>query len=48
MNGKNLTGTGQRIGALLQGVILGGLLFAALVELANVSGAAQLFRYQGF
>lgn len=48
MTDKTATGIGRTIGALLQGLILGCLLFAAGVELARVSGVAQLFRYQGF
>lgn len=48
MTDKTVTGVGRAIGALLQGLVLGCLVFAAVVELARVSGVAQLFRYQGF
>ena len=38
----------NRLGAVVQGIVLGLLLFAAIVELHNASTAANLFRYQGF
>lgn len=38
----------RKLGAVAQGLILGGLLFLALVRLIQVAADAQLFRYQGF
>jgi hypothetical protein len=36
------------LGALLQGVFLGVLLFVAIVQLYVHGSGAQVFRYQGF
>ena len=38
----------RAFGRWLQGVVLGTLLFAALIELATTAVGAQIFRYQGF
>ena len=38
----------RRLGAWVQGLLVGAALAAALVNLAAVASAAQLFRYQGF
>ena len=35
-------------GAVLQGIVLGLLLFAALVELFSVASGARVFRYENF
>lgn len=35
-------------GAVLQGAVLGGLLFLAILRLIETSAAGQVFRYQGF
>lgn len=35
-------------GMLLQGLVLGALLFAALVNLLSMSEGARVFRYQNF
>lgn len=37
-----------RLGAILQGVCLGFLVFVGLCELISLSADAQIFRYQGF
>lgn len=36
------------VGQCLQGLVLGVLLFFALLVLMEMHGAARLFRYQGF
>jgi hypothetical protein len=38
----------RRIGALVQGLGLGLLLFIAVCGLVQASGVGQVFRYQGF
>lgn len=38
----------RRIGAVLQGIILGVLTAFALFNLIELSSGAQIFRYQGF
>jgi hypothetical protein len=38
----------RRIGAVVQGIVLGVLLAIALVEAALMSSGAIIFRYQGF
>lgn len=38
----------KRIGAVVQGLLLGPLLFLALVELFAMAQGAGVFRYQGF
>ena len=38
----------KRWGAVVQGLVLGALLFVALLTLAEMHDAARLFRYQGF
>jgi len=38
----------KTIGIILQGLILGILLFFAVVGLLALQGGARLFRYQGF
>ncbi len=38
----------QLLGAMVQGLTLGALLFLALIELASLATGAALFRYQGF
>ncbi len=35
-------------GILVQGVVLGLLVLAAVIEMATSSGAAQIFFYEGF
>lgn len=40
--------TAEFLGAVAQGLIIGGLVFLALTELASLASDAQLFRYQGF
>lgn len=37
-----------RLGAIIQGLVLGLALVAAIVELLTTSTGAQIFRYQGF
>jgi hypothetical protein len=37
-----------RLGAALQGIVLGVLLVMAIVQLLQVNTGAHLFRYQGF
>jgi hypothetical protein len=39
---------GRRIGALLQGGVLGVFLFLALAKLIETASDARIFRYQGF
>ncbi len=39
---------GRWIGVVLQAVVLGLLLFIALVRLAGMVGGARVFQYQGF
>ncbi len=39
---------GRIIGVALQALILGTLLFVALVRLIGVAGGARVFQYQGF
>ena len=39
---------GRRLGALTQGLVLGVLLFGAILKLLQSSGIDQVFRYQGF
>ena len=39
---------GRWIGIILQAVIIGLLLFLALVRLAGMVGGARVFQYQGF
>lgn len=41
-------GRAWRVGATVQGVVLGILLFVALVQLFSLAAGAQIFRYQGF
>ncbi|MCB1749633.1 MAG: hypothetical protein KDK06_20845 [Gammaproteobacteria bacterium] len=41
-------GRARRIGAVVQGLVLGVLLAVALVQLAVMSTGAAIFRYQGF
>lgn len=36
------------LGRLVQGVVLGVLAFAALLQMAVMVGGAAIFRYQGF
>lgn len=36
------------LGACVQGVVLGALLFFAVLELIEASSADRVFRYQGF
>jgi hypothetical protein len=43
-----VSGWPRRLGALLQGLTLGGLLLWALVNLMTVEMGARIFRYQGF
>ena len=38
----------RRIGAFVQGILLGSLLWLAIVLLASLETGARLFRYQGF
>ena len=38
----------QRLGAVVQGLVFGGLLVVALLNLMRVASDAQVFRYQGF
>jgi len=38
----------RALGVLLQALILGSLLFFALVNLLATSGGARIFRYQNF
>ena len=38
----------RRIGAVVQGVLLGALTAFALFNLIELSSGAQIFRYQGF
>lgn len=38
----------RRLGAVMQGLLLGPLLFLALVELFAMAQGAGVFRYQGF
>lgn len=40
--------TAEKAGAILQGVVLGVLLFFALLQLLMIGTDAQVFRYQGF
>ncbi len=40
--------TARWAGVCLQGLILGMLLFGALVQLIVLHGGARIFRYQGF
>lgn len=37
-----------KAGAVLQGIVLGILLFLALAQLLMIDRGAQVFRYQGF
>jgi hypothetical protein len=37
-----------RLGAVLQGIVLGVLLVMAIAQLLQVNTGAHLFRYQGF
>ena len=37
-----------RLGAILQGTVLGSLLAVAICQLIIVAGDVQIFRYQGF
>lgn len=36
------------LGAIVQGTVLGGFLFLAILSLIETSAAGQVFRYQGF
>lgn len=38
----------RRLGAVIQGLLLGGLVCLALLNLMRVATDAQIFRYQGF
>ncbi len=38
----------ERLGAILQGVVLAGLLLLAISELALVQSGATVFEYQGY
>jgi hypothetical protein len=38
----------RRLGAIVQGLLLGALLAIALLNLVALSASAHLFRYQGF
>jgi hypothetical protein len=40
--------TAARAGAIARGVVLGVLLFAAILELLSTTDAVRLFRYQAF
>jgi hypothetical protein len=39
---------GRLVGAALQAIVLGTLLFAAAVEILGVESLTRVFRYQGF
>ncbi len=43
-----ITSFAHQLGAIVQGIVLGVLLAIALVQLAVMSSAAQVFRYQGY
>lgn len=47
MSGRK-TRRARILGAVLQGGVLGSLLFLALLKLIETSAADQVFRYQGF
>lgn len=47
-NGGGKSGGGWRLGAILQGLVLGMLVAAAIVELRSSAGDVRLFRYQNF
>lgn len=38
----------RRIGAVLQGLLLGALVSVAILNLIEAASGAQIFRYQGF
>jgi hypothetical protein len=43
-----MTRTARLAGMLLQGLVLGAFLFAALVKLMSLTSGARIFRYQNF
>ena len=38
----------EKVGAVVQGLVLGALLFLAILELLNSVSGGRLFRYEGF
>ena len=38
----------EKVGAIVQGLVLGVLLFLAILELFNAASGGRLFRYEGF
>lgn len=42
------TSPARRIGAVVQGLLLGALVAVAILNLIEAASGAQIFRYQGF
>lgn len=38
----------RRAGSVAQGLVLGALLFSAIVTMVQIESGARVFRYQGF